>query len=104
MSEGYVERPSRWRWALTANLWCGFVEVASGIVTILTLGYYTPPWSFTFIAWRTKRDIERRMNTNGSSSEREQEMIAAVEADQANGDDDDDSKWVPLPRKEAGNG
>jgi hypothetical protein len=51
MSEGYVERPSRWRWALTANLWCGFVEVASGLVTILTLGYYTPPahehkWQF----------------------------------------------------------
>jgi hypothetical protein len=43
-------------------------------------------------------------DNSGSSSKREQEMIAAIEADQANDDDDDDSKWVPLPRKEAGDG
>ena len=38
----------------------GFIMIAQGIATILTLGHYFG-WDTTFVFWDTKRWLERRI-------------------------------------------
>ena len=49
------------------NFFGGFVEVADGLVSILSLGYLAPGWDFRYYCWLLRRDIER------SKKQREQQ-------------------------------
>jgi len=35
------------------NFFSGFVEVANGFASILSLGYLVPGWGFRYYCWRT---------------------------------------------------
>ena len=49
------------------NFFGGFVEVANGLASILSLGYFAPGWDFRYHCWLLLRDIER------SKKQREQQ-------------------------------
>ena len=38
----------------------GWISVASGLVTIITLGRIIPDWEFRWVAYCALKDIERR--------------------------------------------
>ena len=45
----------------------GFVEVANGLASILSLGYFAPGWDLRYYGWLARRDFER------SKKQREQQ-------------------------------
>lgn len=61
MSGDWTSKRERIAWGLTANLPGAFVSLATAAVTIITLGYFVPPWEFRFIAWRTRFKLQRRI-------------------------------------------
>lgn len=49
------------------NFFGGFVEVANGLASILSLGYLVPRWDLRYYGWLARRDFER------SKKQREQQ-------------------------------
>lgn len=39
----------------------GFLSVAEGFITIITLAYIHPFWTFKFFIWKTKREMKRKI-------------------------------------------
>ncbi|WP_395138363.1 hypothetical protein [Schlegelella aquatica] len=44
------------------NFFGGFVEVANGLASILSLGYLAPRWDLRYYGWLARRDFERFKN------------------------------------------
>ena len=38
----------------------GWVEIATGLAIVLSLGFYAPKWEITFCSWCAKRSTRRR--------------------------------------------
>jgi hypothetical protein len=45
----------------------GFVEIASGLAKVLTLGYYIPNWDYAFLTWQAEKEIKKRMKNEGET-------------------------------------
>lgn len=51
------------------NIIGGFVEVANGLASILTLGCFAPGWDFRYYSWLTRRDIEKQLEQQEASND-----------------------------------
>lgn len=58
-------------WRLTAVLPMAFVGLAEDIITIATLGFYSPGWSLNFIMWRTQAKHRRWKQRQARSGSKE---------------------------------
>ena len=50
------------------NFFGGFVEVANGLASILTLGYFAPGWDFRYHSWLARRGIEKQLEQQKENS------------------------------------
>lgn len=42
-----------------------FIDLGAAIVTIITLGFYSPSWDMMFVSWNAIRRIKKRKGLKG---------------------------------------
>lgn len=49
---------------------CGWVEIACGLVTVLTLAHCTPRWEMDFCSWCVRRKCETNLYEGSERSKK----------------------------------